>query len=106
MLLVMGLVGFLVLKEPDLGAYVMMLAISMGILFLGGINLTVFIMVLVGVLGLLVFMILRLAGERLVFRLPGSLGNFERSGQGLSALAFADRIRPGRELGRRLRRCD
>lgn len=58
MLLVMGLVGFLVLKEPDLGAYVMMLAISMGILFLGGINLTVFIMVLVGVLGLLVFMIL------------------------------------------------
>ena len=57
MLLVMGLVGFLELKEPDLGAYVMMLAISMGILFLGGINLTVFIMVLVGVLGLLVFMI-------------------------------------------------
>ena len=57
MLLVMGLVGFLVLKEPDLGAYVMMLAMSMGILFLGGINLTVFIMVLVGVLGLLVFMI-------------------------------------------------
>lgn len=57
MLLVMGVVGFLVLKEPDLGAYVMMLAISMGILFLGGINLTVFIMVLVGVLGLLVFMI-------------------------------------------------
>ena len=57
MLLVMGLVGLLVLKEPDLGAYVMMLAISMGILFLGGINLTVFIMVLVGVLGLLVFMI-------------------------------------------------
>ncbi len=57
MLLVMGLVGFLVLKEADLGAYVMMLAISMGILFLGGINLTVFIMVLVGVLGLLVFMI-------------------------------------------------
>ena len=57
MLLVMGLVGFLVLKEPDLGAYVMMLAISMGILFLGGINLTVFTMVLVGVLGLLVFMI-------------------------------------------------
>lgn len=57
MLLVMGLVGFLVLKEPDLGAYVMILAISMGILFLGGINLTVFIMVLVGVLGLLVFMI-------------------------------------------------
>ena len=57
MLLVMGLVGFLVLKEPDLGAYVMMLAISVGILVLGGINLTVFIMVLVGVLGLLVFMI-------------------------------------------------
>ena len=57
MLLVMGLVGFLVLKEPDLGAYVMMLAISMGILLLGGINLTVFIMVLVGILGLLVFMI-------------------------------------------------
>lgn len=57
MLLVMGLVGFLVLKEPDLGAYVMMLAISMGILFLGGINVKIFIMVLVGVLGLLACMI-------------------------------------------------
>ena len=63
MLLVMGLVGFLVLKEPDLGAYVMMLAISMGILFLGGINLTVFIMVLVGVLGVLVFMIFAASGR-------------------------------------------
>lgn len=77
MLLVMGLVGFLVLKEPDLGAYVMMLAISMGILFLGGINLTVFIMVLVGVLGLLVFMILRLAGERPVSLPTWILGKFQ-----------------------------
>lgn len=57
MMFVMGAVGFLVLKEPDLGAYVMMLAISMGILFLGGINIKIFIMTIIGVLGLLAVMI-------------------------------------------------
>lgn len=39
---VLMLVGFLVLKEPDLGAFCMIMAISMGILFLGGINLKIF----------------------------------------------------------------
>ena len=87
MLLVMGLVGFLVLKEPDLGAYVMMLAISMGILFLGGINLTVFIMVLVGVLGLLVFMIFAAswrAARFFAYLDPGEISNAQGKAYQLS----------------------
>lgn len=89
MLLVMGLVGFLVLKEPDLGAYVMMLAISMGILFLGGINLTVFIMVLVGVLGLLVFMIFAASWRAARFSPTWILGKFRT----LRARLISSRIR-------------
>ena len=67
----------------------MMLAISMGILFLGGINLTVFIMVLVGVLGLLVFMIFAASGERLVFSPTWILGKFRT----LRARLISSRIR-------------
>jgi cell division protein FtsW len=42
MALVMVLVGFLLLKEPDFGAFVVILAIATGILFLGGINVRMF----------------------------------------------------------------
>jgi cell division protein FtsW (lipid II flippase) len=42
MALVMVLVGFLLLKEPDFGAFVVILAIATGILFLGGINVRIF----------------------------------------------------------------
>jgi len=42
MALVMVLVGFLLLKEPDFGALVVILCIATGILFLGGINVRVF----------------------------------------------------------------
>lgn len=58
LLLVMILVGFLVLKEPDLGAYFMMLAISMGILFLGGINIWIFFSILIGGFVLIATMIM------------------------------------------------
>ncbi len=56
--LVIALVGVLVLKEPDLGAFVMIVCIAMGILFLGGSNLKVFFSmagVLVSVLVLMIF---------------------------------------------------
>jgi GNAT superfamily N-acetyltransferase len=42
MAIVMVLVGFLLLKEPDFGAFVVILAIATGILFLGGINVRIF----------------------------------------------------------------
>ncbi len=38
----MGVVAFLLLKEPDLGALMVVVAIAMGILFLGGINARIF----------------------------------------------------------------
>lgn len=44
MFVVMMLVGTLLLLEPDMGAFVVILAIAMGTLFLGGLNLRVFLM--------------------------------------------------------------
>ena len=38
MALVMALVGGLLLREPDFGAFVVIICIAMGILFLGGLN--------------------------------------------------------------------
>lgn len=46
---ILGLIGLLLLKQPDLGAVMVVTAISMGILFLGGINGRIFSM-LIGVL--------------------------------------------------------
>ncbi len=42
MAVVMLVVGFLLLREPDFGAFVVIVAIAMGILFLGGINARMF----------------------------------------------------------------
>jgi cell division protein FtsW len=42
MALVMALVGGLLLREPDFGAFVVIICIAMGILFLGGINVRLF----------------------------------------------------------------
>ena len=42
MFIVMVLVGALLLREPDFGAFVVVVAIAMGILFLGGINVRLF----------------------------------------------------------------
>lgn len=42
MALALGIVGGLLLKEPDLGALMVIVAITMGILFLGGINASIF----------------------------------------------------------------
>ena len=46
------LVGFLLLREPDFGAFVVITAIAFGVLFLGGINVRVFaLLALVAVIG-------------------------------------------------------
>lgn len=42
MAIVMLLIGFLLLKEPDFGAFVVIVSIAVGILFLGGINVRIF----------------------------------------------------------------
>ena len=44
MFFVMALVGALLLLEPDMGAFVVIFAIAMGTLFLGGLNLRVYMM--------------------------------------------------------------
>ncbi|MBU0752539.1 MAG: putative lipid II flippase FtsW [Gammaproteobacteria bacterium] len=51
MALVMVLVGALLLREPDFGAFVVIVAIAFGIVFLGGINARLFA-VLIGVMAL------------------------------------------------------
>jgi cell division protein FtsW len=40
-------VGFLLLREPDFGAFVVITAIAFGILFLGGINVRIFVLLIV-----------------------------------------------------------
>jgi cell division protein FtsW len=52
MAVVILLVGFLLLREPDFGAFVVIAAITFGILFLGGINVRLFsLLALVAVIG-------------------------------------------------------
>lgn len=56
MLIVMMVLGILLLREPDLGAFVIITVIVMAILFLGGINLKLF----VGIIGLSLICLLAL----------------------------------------------
>jgi len=56
MLIVMMVLGILLLREPDLGAFVIITVIVMAILFLGGINLKLF----VGIIGLSLISLLAL----------------------------------------------
>jgi cell division protein FtsW len=46
----MAFVGMLLLKEPDFGAFVVIIAIAMGILFLGGLKARLFALLIVGLL--------------------------------------------------------
>lgn len=56
MTVVILFVGFLLLSEPDFGAFVVITAIAFGVLFLGGVNIRVF--ALLGVFALIGFMVL------------------------------------------------
>ena len=46
----MAIVGMLLLKEPDFGAFVVIIAIAMGILFLGGLKARLFALLVIGLL--------------------------------------------------------
>lgn len=56
MMIVILFVGFLLLREPDFGAFVVITSIAFGVLFLGGVNIRVF--ALLGVFALIGFVIL------------------------------------------------
>jgi cell division protein FtsW len=51
MLAVLGLMGLLLLAEPDMGAFIVIAMISMGILFLGGVNGRMFLVITLVLLG-------------------------------------------------------
>ncbi|MDR3352594.1 MAG: putative lipid II flippase FtsW [Zoogloeaceae bacterium] len=69
---VMALVGALLLREPDFGAFVVILAIAMGILFLGGLSARLFAILTLAVAIILPIMILvsDYRSSRLVFLNP------------------------------------
>lgn len=46
----MAIVGMLLLKEPDFGAFVVIISIAIGILFLGGLKARLFVLLIVGLL--------------------------------------------------------
>ena len=52
-----GMVGALLLAEPDMGAFMVIAVIAMGILFLGGVNLRMFLLIGLVLLGAFVLMI-------------------------------------------------
>lgn len=59
MAVALGVVGMLLLAEPDMGAFMVIVVIAMGILFLGGVNARMFfliVLVVVAAFGLMVMM--------------------------------------------------
>ncbi|MBV8604083.1 MAG: putative lipid II flippase FtsW [Pelomonas sp.] len=57
MVVALGVVGTLLLAEPDMGAFMVIAAVAMGILFLGGVNGRMFLLVVGVLLGAFVLMI-------------------------------------------------
>jgi cell division protein FtsW len=57
MLATVGLLGVLLLAEPDMGAFMVIAAIAIGVLFLGGVNGRMFSLVLLVLIGAFVLMI-------------------------------------------------
>ncbi len=58
MVLAVGVVGLLLLAEPDMGAFMVIAVIAMGILFLGGVNMREVMLILVVMITAFVLMIL------------------------------------------------
>ncbi len=54
----MAVVGMLLLKEPDFGAFVVIISIAMGILFLGGLRARLFAVLIVGLLAAFALLII------------------------------------------------
>ena len=102
MAVALAVVGLLLLAEPDMGAFVVIAVIAMGILFLGGVNGRMFLLISAVLVGAFVLMIaLRDVAARAHLRLPRPVAREVRARQGLPADAFADRLRPRRDLRRR-----
>jgi cell division protein FtsW len=57
MAVALGVVGILLLAEPDMGAFLVIAAIAMGILFLGGVNGRMFLLITAVLVGAFVLMI-------------------------------------------------
>ena len=57
MVVALGVVGVLLLAEPDMGAFIVIAAVAMGILFLGGVNGRMFFLVCAVFIGAFVLMI-------------------------------------------------
>ena len=97
---VMVVTGGLLLLEPDFGAFVVIVAIAFGILFLGGLDWRLF-------LGLALLLPVALAGDPRRRAVPPAAADgvprpvVGSARQGLPALAFADRVRPRRVVRRR-----
>ena len=93
-------VGFLLIKEPDFGAFVVITAIAFGILFLGGINVRLF--ALLAVVAALGFILLITFSDYRRQRILGFMDPWQDAfGKGLPALACADRLRSWRVVRRR-----
>ena len=92
---VMVCVGGLLLVEPDFGAFVVILAIAFGILFLGGLDWRLF-------LGLALLLPFALGRNPHCGSLPSAASDgvsrpmVRSARKGLSVVAFADCVRPGR----------
>jgi len=57
MVIALGVVGVLLLAEPDMGAFMVIAAIAMGILFLGGVNGRMFLLIITVLVGAFVLMV-------------------------------------------------
>ena len=57
MVVALGIVGILLLAEPDMGAFMVIACIAMGILFLGGVNGRMFFLIVAVLIGAFVLMI-------------------------------------------------
>ena len=85
-----------------MGAFMVIAVIAMGILFLGGVNARMFFLIAAVMVVAFVLMIaLSRLAARAHLRLPRPVEREARAGQGLPAVAFADRHRPRRDLRRR-----
>jgi cell division protein FtsW len=96
-------VGVLLLKEPDFGAFVVIISIAIGILFLGGMRARLFAVLIVVLVAAFAILIIVLAvPARPHLRLHGPVVG--RLRPRLSAVACADRLRARRTVRRRARR--
>ena len=98
---VMVVTGGLLLLEPDFGAFVVIVAIAFGILFLGGLDWRLF-------LGLALLLPIALGGDPRRGAVPHAAADgvprsvVRSARQGLPAFALADRVRPRRMVRRRV----